>query len=54
MVDYGINEELTASELQDAMRRLIKSKRIKVGVAKRWLKSNRTPAVGLAFAEVAN
>ena len=51
IVDYDVNEGLTAPELQEAMKRLIKSRRIKVGIEKPWKKDNRLPARGLGFAE---
>jgi hypothetical protein len=51
MAEYALDEDCTADELRAAMTRLIRSRRIKVGVEKPWRKSNRNPAVGLALAE---
>jgi RecA-family ATPase len=51
MVEFDLNEELTPSELQAAMKRLLRIRRIKAGIDKPWMKANRVAARGLAFAE---
>jgi RecA-family ATPase len=51
IIEFGLDEGCSPEELQAAMRRLIQAKRIKAGVTKPWLKSNRNPAKGLALSE---
>jgi RecA-family ATPase len=51
IVEYALDENVPAEELRAAMHRLLRSRRIKAGVRKPWLKSNRMPATGLALAE---